>query len=212
MFKNHPNLKRVSSSALFSALFVLLGLLTVACSSATRSLFFDIPEKPPETEQPVAEISEEAKPTTGATSELPVTTTQSVHPADIEADRPPIEEASTWEEALELLPKDAKGQPDWDAALREEVIKPRALDSADRQGSAFKLDFYLKADKPKFDAYFPHSSHLQWMGCESCHPAVFRYRDNEMSMKSIRNGEHCGACHDTVAFPAKTCKRCHTSM
>ena len=110
------------------------------------------------------------------------------------------------------LPVSAKGEPDWSAALREGIVRPRALDPSDRAVESFRLDFFMRAEKTKFDAWFPHSSHLQWMGCDSCHPAVFEYLDNEITMKQIRAGESCGACHGSVAFSAKDCKRCHTKM
>jgi c(7)-type cytochrome triheme protein len=134
------------------------------------------------------------------------------HPADIEENRPAIENVSSWEEALEMLPKDAMGQPDWAAALRDGLIMPRAMDPDDRNAEVFKLDFFLKGANPMFDAWFPHSSHLQWMGCDSCHPAVFKYKDNDMSMATINQGQYCGACHGKIAFPATNCKRCHTNM
>lgn len=193
------------------ALIVFVSLFLAACSQKALSVFLDIP--PPDPESELQETAETAEPesdpagiSTGSNQWL------GTHPSDMETDRPPIEDTLVWEEALELLPTNKKGEPDWSAALREGVIKPRALDPADRRAEWFALDFYLRADKPKFDAWFPHSSHLAWMGCDSCHPAVFEYRDNEITMKNIRAGEHCGACHGKVAFTAKDCKRCHTKM
>jgi len=135
-----------------------------------------------------------------------------VNPADLEENRPPIESVTTWEEARELLPKDFMGQPDWVAALNEGVIMPRALEPADRDAEVFQLDFFLKGANAMFDAYFPHSTHLKFTGCDSCHPTVFKYRDNDMSMAAINQGQYCGACHGKVAFAATACKRCHTNM
>ena len=202
--------KRHASSALFSALLFFAGFTLVSCSPAAKSLFFDIPERPPEPE-PVPESATTVQ-AEQARQQAIEDLSRLVHPADSKENRPPIEDASTWEEALALLPKDATGQPDWDTAVRDGVVMPRALDPADRDAGAFKLDFYLKGANPMFDAYFPHSSHLEWMGCDSCHPAVFKYRDNDMSMAAINQGEYCGACHGKIAFPVTACKRCHTGM
>jgi len=196
-----------TNSALKSALFFLGLLVLLSCSHTTRSLFFDIP--PPKPEAKVVTESELA-------SELQQSATQSAgylsHPHDLETDRPPIEDTLDWAEALALLPQNKKGEPDWSAALREDIVKPRALDPADRAGDFFKLDFVIPAEKSKFNAYFPHSSHVVWMGCDSCHPSVFQFRENDITMKAIRKGEYCGACHGSVAFSAKDCKRCHTEM
>jgi c(7)-type cytochrome triheme protein len=197
---NKPN------SALRSVLFFCVLVLTISCSSATRNLFFDIPPPEPEDEskaEPDSELMPESQ-SPGAAGGLAL-----YHPSDLEIDRPEIEDVMDWEQALELLPKDEKGNADWVAALRDGTIKPRALEPSDRAVESFRLDFFLKAKKPKNDAFFPHSIHLEWMGCDSCHPAVFRYRDNEISMKTMRKGKFCGACHGSVAFSAKACKRCH---
>jgi c(7)-type cytochrome triheme protein len=199
------------TSAPIGALVVFLSVFFLACSHKSLSLFLDVP--PPKSEPEVQE-SEESAQQGSEQAQVSYGSNQwnSVNPADLETDRPAIEDTLVWEEALELLPRNKKGEPDWSAALQEGIIKPRALDPADRMVEMFDLDFYIKADKPKFDAWFPHSSHLKWMGCNSCHSAVFKYRDNEITMKAIRKGEYCGACHGKVAFTAKDCKRCHTQM
>ena len=211
--KRTDKTKLKTSSALKSALLFLAMILIVACSPATRQLFFDIPPPEPESEpEQVTEPSQAATRSPAGNFVGPVSGLGGVHPNDLETDRPPTEGTLVWEEALELLPRDNKDHPDWTAALRDGVVKPRALDPADRGGEWFKLDFFLQAKNPRFDTWFPHSAHLEWMGCDSCHPAVFKYRDNDITMASIRKGEYCGACHGTVAFPANNCKRCHTAM
>ena len=209
MFNNKTHFQKHTNSALFSALFVFAGLALVSCSPAARSLFFDIPEPGPESENQVVAQPEEPEPQSVIGPAMSIST---LHPADLENNRPEIEQAPNWEAALEMLPRDVMGQPDWAAALRDGVVMPRAMDPDDRNAGMFKLDFYLKGPNPMFDAFFPHSTHLQWMGCESCHPAVFKYRDNEISMAAINKGEYCGACHGKVAFAATNCKRCHTNM
>ncbi len=193
------------TSAPIGALVLFTALLLAACSHKTRSLFFDVPPPEPESETTVAEspAGEESNAFYGGLS---------AHPADRTTNRPEIEQVASWEEALALLPTNKKGAPDWAEALRQGIVEPRALDPRDRMAEYFKLDFFIQAEKARFDAWFPHSSHLAWMGCESCHPAVFKYADNEMTMKAMRGGEGCGTCHGSVAFTLKDCKRCHTQM
>jgi len=196
------------NSALKSALFFVSLTFLNSCSHSTRSIFFDIPPPKPNSETPVSQ------PDTAA-SENSLSSIDGglfVHPHDLEVNRPPIEDILVWEEAIELLPKDSNGNPDWVQAQKDGIIKPRALHPLDRSMQWFGLDFYLQNDKPKFEAYFPHSAHVALMGCDSCHPAIFRYRDNEITMKTMRKGENCGTCHGSVAFSTKNCKRCHTSM
>ncbi|NIQ97960.1 MAG: hypothetical protein GWN87_30205, partial [Desulfuromonadales bacterium] len=80
----------------------------------------------------------------------------------------------------------------------------------------FKWDFYFAGPDPETDAYFPHSSHTEWLTCESCHPAIFPYRELGMDpsgrygivMDQIFEGEYCGKCHGTVAFSLDSCNRC----
>ena len=201
---------KACNSAPRGALFFLTVIILAACSPATRSLFFDIP--PPKPEPTEAELAAAQQITATDESTGAADAGLLLHPADREGERPPIEAATTWEEALELLPRDEKGGADWAAAQREGIIMPRAFDPRDRGGDWFALDFYLANEKPKFNAYFPHSSHVAVMSCDSCHPALFPLRDNEITMKAMRKGETCGACHGKVAFDLKNCKRCHTSM
>jgi len=204
------SISKTRNSALKSALFLLAVTMAVACSPTTRSLFFDIP--PPKNEPSAAESTTAEQSGAAQQSRTAFAASPSVHPADLETDRPPIEQAATWEEAEELLPKDEKGEPDWVAAQRDGIVMPRAIDPRDRDGDWFALDFYLENEKPKFTAFFPHSAHVSLMDCSSCHPALFPQRDNEITMKAMRNGETCGACHGGVAFSLKNCKRCHTNM
>jgi c(7)-type cytochrome triheme protein len=203
-------ISKTRNSAPRGALFIFAALILAACSSATRSLFFDIP--PPKAQPTEAELAAAGQTKAASGTAEATEAARLLHPADREGERPPIEAVATWEEALELLPKDEKGKPDWAAAQREGIIMPRAFDPRDRGGDWFALDFYLASEKPKFNAYFPHSSHVTVMGCDSCHPALFPLRDNEITMKTMRKGENCGACHGKVAFDLKSCKRCHTNM
>ena len=65
---------------------------------------------------------------------------------------------------------------------------------------------------------FQHSKHLAAGNqCSDCHPAIFQKKRGaadaagDLTMKSIKKGRYCGACHDGVkAFKAsRGCKKCH---
>jgi c(7)-type cytochrome triheme protein len=78
--------------------------------------------------------------------------------------------------------------------------------------SGFRYDFRLQGPSEVFDAFFPHSAHVEWLACETCHPRIFPYRGEAITMESVNNGETCGVCHGPVAFPPAACFRCHTGM
>jgi c(7)-type cytochrome triheme protein len=64
------------------------------------------------------------------------------------------------------------------------------------------------------DIIFSHKKHALWNGCEVCHPEVFpSVKKNTMkfSMFQIAEGEYCGLCHGSVAFPLEECQRCHAN-
>jgi c(7)-type cytochrome triheme protein len=113
-----------------------------------------------------------------------------------------------------MLPKDDLDEADWAAALRQEVIAPRKSIPGTRpaQRIVFGFDFFLPGPDPSFDAYFPHSVHTEWLGCESCHPKIFPRRGTEITMDEVFAGEYCGVCHGVVAFNQDNCTRCHTAM
>jgi c(7)-type cytochrome triheme protein len=191
--------------------------LAVSCSDESLSLFFDIP--PPTEQEKAAELAAKQ-------AEAKAATAQAVDPtaamAEDESERPEIETILNWEEASEMLPKDDMDEVDWMAALRQGVIKPRAqiTGRVDPQTKIFKWDFYFSGPDEESDAFFPHSSHTEWLTCESCHPAIFPYRELGMDpagkygivMDQIFEGEYCGKCHGTVAFSLDSCDRCHTKM
>lgn len=65
---------------------------------------------------------------------------------------------------------------------------------------------------------FDHAKHKEsGLGCGDCHDALFQKKegsadaDNALTMKALRKGKYCGACHDgKKAFTAsKNCKKCH---
>jgi len=205
---------------------LLLSVLLSAnsCSDRAMSVFFDVP--PPTPEELAAKAEAEAKAEARAERLLAaarsgqdlaaITAEEEAQPA---ADPPPkIESATSWDEAEALLPKDRddrRGRPDWTEAVREGVIKPRdSVDGSPRPaGQVFLYDFFIPGNDPGFEAYFPHSTHTEWMSCESCHPKIFPVRGAKMTKDEIKDGKYCGVCHknsdDGPAFWLKACDRCH---
>ena len=176
-------------------------LLVAACSPASRQLFFDVPPpKEPEPGEPVSyPVRQENQDSFGSfTDNLPP---------------PAIELVLDWDTAQAELPEHELGGVDWPAALEQGLIRPRAgNDPRAPLAAVFKYDFIIEAKKPKFNALFPHSAHTGWLGCQNCHGNVFPLRRNPISMKEMRKGASCGACHGKVAFSLKQCKRCHVNM
>ncbi len=115
--------------------------------------------------------------------------------------------------AFSYLPRTEDGFIDWVAAINRGIIKPR--DSIDLkpkpQSSPLNLDiiFYTKGTMP--NVVYPHYQHTQWLDCRNCHPKIFKAQrgSNGVTMAKIFEGEFCGRCHGTVAFPLKYCERCH---
>lgn len=197
--------KSPGTRAATAALVFLSGLLIAACSHKALSVFFDLP--PPEVQD--AEDSSPAIVYSADETGVPVAVTVNTPVTSREA--LPIESVQSWEAALEMLPRTQTGSPDWLQAINDGVIAPRAIDES-QPHSEFGLDFKLQAANPMFDAWFPHSSHTRIMSCDNCHGSIFPYRNNEMTMAKINQGQYCGACHGKVGFPLNECKRCHTSM
>lgn len=136
-----------------------------------------------------------------------------------EEGRPAGEEAKTWEEAAEKLPRDENGHVDWVRALQTGGIAPRpSADPKAPEQAVLDLDLELtKAGSPRFTAVFPHKSHTSWLACGNCHPAIFPLKrggpPSVITMAKIQKGEACGACHGPVAFGVQgRCARCHRAI
>lgn len=65
---------------------------------------------------------------------------------------------------------------------------------------------------------FDHAKHKEkGLGCGDCHDALFQKKqgsadvNNALTMKALRKGKFCGACHDgSRAFSVRrSCKQCH---
>jgi c(7)-type cytochrome triheme protein len=183
-------------------------LLVVSCSTKTKQLFFDIP--PPSQKQLAEQAEREARLEEAPTSQKNNTGRSIFGSYDDDQPRPEIESIKDWEKALEMLPKDYKKKADWSAAIEQGLVRPRPGDDPQSLlATAFKYDFIIASDKPKNEAYFPHSAHTQWLGCDNCHMTLYPYKRNPATMKEMRTGASCGTCHGNVAFSLKQCKRCH---
>ena len=185
-------------------------LITVSCSTRTREIFFDIP---PPNQQKIAEQARLAAELEADNAPEQKSAELGMFEAlDDTQPRPEIESLDNWEKALELLPKDYKKKADWSAALKQGLVRPRpGGDPRALLATAFKYDFIIASEKPKNEAYFPHSAHTEWLGCKNCHMTIYPYKRNPATMKEMRAGASCGTCHgkDNVAFSLKQCKRCH---
>lgn len=127
---------------------------------------------------------------------------------------PALRQLQPYEEAVAGLPMDANGFPDWMAALRTGKIQPRAsLSGADSGMDVLDLDVIMRNTRDMPWVRFPHRSHTLWLGCNSCHPQPFATKAGatEIRMADIFRGQHCGMCHDRIAFVTFfSCARCHS--
>jgi len=138
--------------------------------------------------------------------------------AEGDSARPDIERTLDPDSAIARLPRDHAGNIDWQAALRDSVIRPRRTRPGVPSlpaplGFQFGFDFNFRGPDTTFDARFPHSTHTEWLACKQCHDRIFPYRDTKVTMAEIFQGKFCAECHGKVAFPVLTgCERCHTRL
>lgn len=180
-----------------------IGGAVVGCSRQLLSVVADVPPPDSAAAQPV----EAAEPQTAG---IPIVPSDTV--------RPPIESVWDPDSVTALLPRDHAGNIDWVAAKRTGVIRPRAtaddgMEQPESWRFEFGFDFFFPGPNPTFDAWFPHSTHTEWVACEQCHSRIFRYRGAEIKMADVMQGRYCGECHGKVAFPPQTaCERCHRDL
>ena len=114
--------------------------------------------------------------------------------------------------AMSGFAADSLDNIDWVATLRLGLIEPRA--ELRRQGTMrLREDEILMRNTREMPwVLFPHRAHTEWLACSNCHPKPFvdRRAANTVTMDSIMRGEHCGMCHDRVAFSIFACERCHS--
>ena len=114
-------------------------------------------------------------------------------------------------EAMSSFPYDRRGGIDWVKALELGIIEPRADLKGEKEIATMDLDILFKDTGNMPWVKFPHKAHTKWLDCSNCHPAIFGPKKgaNNPSMDGILAGEHCGRCHDKVAFAMWICERCH---
>jgi c(7)-type cytochrome triheme protein len=115
-------------------------------------------------------------------------------------------------EALSAFPLDRRGGVDWVKAMELGIIEPRADLAGKIEMPVLDMDIMFKNTGQMPWVKFPHIAHTKWLACSNCHPAIFIQKKgaNKLSMDGILAGEHCGRCHDKVAFALWTCERCHS--
>lgn len=103
----------------------------------------------------------------------------------------------------------------WAAGMATGAIKPAIHLKKKSQDMNFEKELLLEAELSIIPpAIFPHKAHAAWLDCDNCHPDLFniKKKGTHFSMTEILNGNYCGVCHISVAFPMDECKRCHPAM
>jgi c(7)-type cytochrome triheme protein len=115
---------------------------------------------------------------------------------------------------LAPLPKNRYGnRVNWVRALERKLITPATHLTLPQAELSYDKRLILEADWNIIPpAVFPHRAHVAWLDCNNCHQEIFNIKKKttkHFSMIRILNGEFCGVCHLTVAFPLDDCRRCH---
>ncbi|MDH3658966.1 MAG: hypothetical protein OEU92_02875 [Alphaproteobacteria bacterium] len=133
-------------------------------------------------------------------------------------DNPALPYLQSPAEAFELLPQSELGnRVDWMTALRSGKIQPwaslsaGAAHDADGQDDELDLDVVMSNTGDLPPVTFSHASHTALLDCGSCHPALIEplRATNRHPMVAMVEGESCGFCHGSVAFPLADCAACH---
>lgn len=115
-------------------------------------------------------------------------------------------------ESLAKFPQDRRGGVDWVQAIEQGLIQPRETVTGAEGMLVMDMDILFTDTGSMPWVRFPHLAHTRWLDCSNCHPKIFipRKGANNPSMDGILAGEHCGRCHDKVAFALWICERCHS--
>lgn len=115
-------------------------------------------------------------------------------------------------ESMASFPIDRRGGIDWVKALDLGIIKPRQSQKGEENMLIMDMDILFTDTGQMPYVRFPHLAHTKWLDCSNCHPKIFipQRGANNPSMDGILAGEHCGRCHDKVAFSLWICERCHS--
>lgn len=117
-------------------------------------------------------------------------------------------------EGLSLLPADTAGNLVlWAKALDRGAISPRRnITPSGAKAKVLDLDVLMDLRGSFPIVRFPHRIHTQWLACNNCHEHLFKSKvgTSTISMYQILQGEQCGLCHGSVAFPLTQCPFCHS--
>ncbi len=105
---------------------------------------------------------------------------------------------------------------DWVEAMKRRLIVPNRYLKTKSQDIQFDKKLNLEAEWNMIPpSIFPHRAHTAWLDCNNCHPEIFTIKKKgtkHFAMNRILQGEFCGVCHLSVAFPMDDCKRCHPGI
>ncbi len=185
----HKPLVRLVSWSVFAAL--ILG----ACADMTVEDAGTAPESVPATSK----------------SEVPKSQAAPAKPVSAQAVR--RTKATGLPEALRGLPRYAYGDGvDWVKALRRGTIAPHATLSGAVEMGVMDADIPIIVKGTMANVLFPHKGHTEWLACGNCHVGLYPMQrgTSAVGMLKISQGESCGVCHGSVAFPLEDCQRCHS--
>lgn len=112
-----------------------------------------------------------------------------------------------------LIKSDSGNHVDWVKSLSKGIIRPvYDFKDASKKPMPMTIAVVLEVKGNMPDVVFRHQTHVVWLDCTSCHPAIFTPRKgaDTITMAQIKAGKQCGVCHGTVAFPVNDCQRCHS--
>lgn len=113
----------------------------------------------------------------------------------------------------ELPPHQSGNRVLWAKALDRGAISPRrSIYPAESKIQVLDLDVLMDLRGGMAVVRFPHRIHTQWLACDNCHETLFKSKvgETKLSMYNILQGEQCGLCHGSVAFPLTECAFCHS--
>lgn len=101
----------------------------------------------------------------------------------------------------------------WGKAVNQGAISPRrSIYPTKEKFEVLDLDVLMDLFGSMDIVRFPHKIHTQWLACNNCHEELFKSKAgaNKITMNNILQGEQCGLCHGSVAFPLTQCQLCHS--
>lgn len=113
----------------------------------------------------------------------------------------------------ELPPHRSGNRVLWAKALDRGAISPRrSIYPTENKIEVLDLDVLMDLRGSMPVVRFPHKIHTQWLVCDNCHEKLFKSLagTSKISMYNILQGEQCGLCHGSVAFPLTQCPFCHS--